>query len=56
MAIVMALDQVRLITGMGYHSISMNVAAARRPGGSMFSGLRETVAGLGEMMAEIRHM
>ena len=50
------LDQVRLIAGMGYDSISMNVAAVRRPGGSMYSGLRETVEGLGEMMAEIRCM
>ena len=50
------LDQVRLIAGMGYDSISMNVAAVRRSGRSMYSGLRETVAGLGEMMAEIRRM
>lgn len=50
------LDQVRLIAGMGYDSISMNVAAVRRPGGSMYSGMRESVEGLGEMMAEIRRM
>ena len=50
------LDQVRLIAGMGYDSISMNVAAVRRPGGSMYSGLRETIEGLGEMMTEIRRM
>ena len=50
------LDQVQLIAGMGYDSISMNVAAVRRPGESMYSGLRETVEGLGEMMAEIRRM
>ncbi len=50
------MDQVRLIAGMGYGSISMNVAAVRRPGQSMYSGLRETVEGLGEMMTEIRRM
>ena len=50
------LDQVRLIAGMGYDSISMNVAAVRRPGGSMYSGMRETIEGLGEVMAEIRCM
>ena len=50
------LDQVRLIADMGYDSVSMNVAAVRRPGGSMYSGMRETVAGLGEMMTEIRRM
>ena len=50
------LEQVRLIAGMGYDSISMNVAAVRRPGGSMYSGMRETVAGLGEMMTEIGRM
>ncbi len=50
------LDQVRLIAGMGYDSVSMNVAAVRRPGGSMHSGMRETIEGLGEMMAEIRCM
>ena len=50
------LHLVWLIAGMGYDSISMNVAAVRRPGESMYSGLRETVEGLGEMMAEIRCM
>ena len=50
------LDQVRLIAGMGYDSISMNVAAVRRPGESMNSGMRETVEGLGEMMTEIGRM
>ena len=50
------LEQVRLIAGMGYDSISMNVAAVRRPGGSMYCGLRETIEGLGEMMTEIRRM
>ena len=50
------LDQVRLIAGMGYDSISMNVAAVRRPGESMYSGMRETIEGLGEMMAEIRDL
>ena len=50
------LDQVRIIAGMEYDSISMNVAAVRRPGGSMYAGMRETVEGLGEMMTEIRCM
>ena len=50
------LGQIGQIAAMGYGSISMNVAAVRRPGGSMYSGLRETVEGLGEMITEIRRM
>ena len=50
------LDQVRQIAGMGYDSISMNVAAVRRPGDTMYAGMRETIEGLGEIMTEIRRM
>ena len=48
------LERVRVLAGMGYGSISMNVAAVRRPGESMYAGLRETVTGLAEVMDDIR--
>jgi len=48
------LEKVRKLAGMGYRSISMNVAAVRRPGQSMHDGLRETVTGLAEIMGDIR--
>lgn len=47
------LAQVRRLADLGYRSISMNVAAVRRPGKSMYEGLRETVEGIGEMMPDI---
>ena len=50
------LDQVRQLARLGYRSVSMNVAAVRTPGSSMYAGLRETVEGLGEMMAEVQRM
>ena len=50
------LDQVRVIAGMGYGSISMNAADVPRCGEPVYSGLRGTVSGLGEMMTEIRRM
>lgn len=50
------LKQVQRLADMGYGSISMNVAAVRRPGGSIYEGLRETVEGLAEIMAGVRRM
>ena len=50
------LEEVRRLAGMGYRSISMNVEAVRRPGDSMYAGLRETVPGLSEVMDDIRTM
>ena len=48
------LAKVRRLSEMGFDSVSMNVAAVRRPGHSMYDGLSETLSGLGEIMAEIR--
>lgn len=50
------LEKVRELRDMGYDSVSMNVAAVRRPGSSMFAGLRETVAGLAQIAEDIRGM
>ena len=50
------LEQVRSLAHMGYRSVSMNVAAVRRPGESMYAGLRETVAGLAQIMPDIRRL
>ncbi len=50
------LENVRVLAGLGYGSISMNVAAVRRPGESMYAGLRETVTGLAEVMDDIRRI
>ena len=48
------LDQVRSLSRMGYRSISMNIAAVRRPDASMHAGLKETLQGLAEIMPAIR--
>ena len=50
------LEKVLTLGDMGYRSVSMNVAAVRRPGDSMYAGLRETVAGLAEIMDDIRRI
>ena len=50
------LEQVRSLAHMGYRSVSMNVAAVRGPGESMYAGLRETVAGLAQIMPDIRRL
>ena len=50
------LEQVQRLADMEYGSISMNVAAVRRCGGSMYEGLRETVQGFAEIMEDIRSM
>ena len=47
-------DQVRALADMGYRSVSMNVAAVRRAGKSMYAGLRETVEGLSYILDDIR--
>jgi 5,10-methylenetetrahydromethanopterin reductase len=38
---------------LGFRSVSMNVAAVRRPGGSMYQGLRETLEGLAEIVPQV---
>ncbi len=50
------LEQVRSLADMGYRSVSMNVAAVRRPGESMHAGLRETLEGLAEIMPDVRSL
>ena len=47
------LASIGLLSKMGFSSVSMNVAAVRRPGGSMHQGLRETLEGLAEIMPKI---
>ena len=47
------LASIELLSQMGFGSVSMNVAAVRRPGGSMHRGLRETLEGLAEIMPEV---
>ncbi len=47
------LSSLKSLCRMGFNSVSMNVAAVRRPGGSMHQGLRETLEGLAEIMPKI---
>ena len=47
------LPKLEALRDMGFGSVSMNVAAVRRPGGSMYEGLRETLEGLAEIVPEI---
>ena len=48
------LTSIGLLSKIGFGSVSMNVAAVRRPGGSMHQGLRETLEGLTEIMPQIQ--
>ena len=50
------LSQVQRLAKMGFGSVSMNVAAVRRPTGSLYDGLRETLEGLGEITQHIRRL
>ena len=50
------LGQVRRLAEMGCRSISMNVAWVRRPSGSTYHGLRETVEGLGEILTAVQRI
>ena len=47
------LPKLRGLSDMGFSSVSMNVAAVRRPGGTMYEGLRETLQGLTEIVPQI---
>ena len=47
------LPKLEALRDMGFGSVSMNVAAVRRPGCSMYEGLRETLEGLAEIVPEI---
>ena len=47
------LPKLRALSEMGFRSVSMNIAAVRRPGGSMHDGLKETLEGLSEIVPQI---
>ena len=47
------LPKLKELRRMGFGSVSMNVAAVRRPGGTMYEGLRETLEGLAEIVPEV---
>ena len=46
--------KIQRIVDLGFTSVSMNLAAARR--GSMYEGLRETIASFGEVIPEIKRL
>ena len=47
------LPKVQALSDMGFRSVSMNVAAVRRPGGTMYEGLKETLEGLAQIAPQI---
>lgn len=47
------LPKVMELRRMGFGSVSMNVAAVRRPGRPLYEGLRETLEGLAEIVPEV---
>ena len=47
------LPKLDALSRMGFRSVSMNVAAVRRPGCSMYEGLRETLEGLAEIVPQV---
>ena len=47
------LPKLKALRDLGFRSVSMNVAAVRRPGGTMYDGLRETLEGLAEIVPEV---
>ena len=44
---------LKSLARMGFRSVRMNVAAVRRPGTSMYHGLRETLQGLAEITPQV---
>jgi 5,10-methylenetetrahydromethanopterin reductase len=48
------LEQMRRFARLGFTSVSMNLAAVRR--GSMYEGLRETIASFGEVIDQVKLM
>ena len=44
---------LKSLARLGFRSVSMNVAAVRRPEGSMYRGLRETLEGLAEIVPQV---
>ena len=47
------LEKFRSLKEMGFGSVSMNIAAIRRPGTSIYSGTKETLMGLKGIMPDI---
>ena len=47
------LPKLQALRNMGFRSVSMNVAAVRRTGSSMYQGLKETLQGLSEIVPRI---
>ena len=47
------LPKLEALSNMGFGSVSMNVAAVRRPGSSLYEGLRETLEGLAEIVPQV---
>ena len=50
------LPKLRALGEMGFRSVSMNIAAVRRPGGTMFHGLQETLTGLAAIVPQIHSL
>ena len=50
------LPKLNALSRMGFHSVSMNVAAVRRPGGTMYGGLKETLQGLTAIVPQIHDL
>ena len=47
------LPKLEALRRFGFRSVSMNVAAVRRPGSSMYQGLRETLEGLAQIVPQV---
>jgi 5,10-methylenetetrahydromethanopterin reductase len=47
-------EQVQAVLGLGFTSVSGNLAAVRRPGNTMAEGLRETIEGFAEILPGLR--
>ena len=47
------LPKLEMLSRMGFDSVSMNVAAVRRTGSSMYEGLRETLEGLAKIVPQV---
>ena len=50
------LPKLRALSEMGFQSVSMNIAAVRRPSGTMYQGLQETLQGLAEIVPQIHSL
>ncbi len=48
------IPHLQRIVGMGFRSVSLNLAAVRR--GSLYKGLRETITTFGEVIPEVKRL